>query len=413
MAKTGDLVRVITKDRTFKGRLMPNSSTGKTVIKLDSGYNVGLDKKKIKKISVIKKVSLKKFRVGKVKQRKNLPKISILHTGGTIASKVDYETGGVVAQFKPSEIVSMFPELGRIAQINSKLVFNILSEEMTFSHYNKISKEILKEVKKGASGIILTHGTDTLHYTAAALSFILEDLSVPVILVGAQRSSDRGSSDAGMNLICAAHFIAGSDFSGVGICMHESMNDNYCSILPGLKTRKFHSSRRDAFKVVNSKPFARVSKDGKISVISKFSKGTKDLNLKLINDKLKVGILKAHPHMNALEVGKFAGFNGLVIEGTGLGHLTIDKKVLSEIKKLSKKMPIVMCSQTIFGRVNMNVYSAGRVLSEHVSSGKDMLSEVAFVKLAWLLSNHKKDVLKLIGKNLRGEINPRITDDFL
>ena len=414
--KIGDYVFIETKNKDFKGILMPDSATGKLVLKLDSGYNIGINKNSVKKTKIIKKKTVKKKKTTKVKQKKNLPKISILHTGGTIASKVDYETGGVSAEFKPEEILKMFPKLKNIANIDSRLIFNIFSEDMGFKHYNVLAKEILKEVKKGSEGIIITHGTDTMHYTSAALSFILENLSVPVILVGSQRSSDRGSSDSGMNLMCAVNFIVNSKFYEVGICMHESMSDDYCLIIPGLKARKFHSSRRDAFKVVNDKAIARVSKDGKVSFFrNNFKKeNTGDLKLNLIKENLKIGVLKVHPNLTPIEISNYSGFDGLIIEGTGLGHLGVsNKRILTEIKKLSKKMPVVMCSQTIFGRVNMNVYSTGRILQEYTSSGRDMLSEVAFVKLAWLLSNHKKDTLKLISKNLKGEINPRIIDEFL
>ena len=416
MANIGDYVSVLTDKKEFKGRLMPDSISGNLVIKLDNGYNIGINKKEVKKIKLLKKNVSKKEKAKLVKQRKDLPKIAILHTGGTIASKVDYKTGAVKAQFKPEEILSMFPKL---SDIDSKLVFNILSEDVGFGHYNILAKEIEREVKRGVEGIIITHGTDTMHYTSAALSFILDGLNIPVLLVGSQRSSDRGSSDAGINLTCAVNFIVNSDFSEVGICMHENMNDESCYILPGLKSRKFHSSRRDAFKSVNAKPYARVHREGKIEFIrTDFRKkdNKRKLELKLINERLKIGILKVHPNLSPLEISNYSNFNGLIIEGTGLGHMgiNINKRILTEIKKLSKKMPLVMVSQATFGRVNMNVYNTGRVLQEFIFSGRDMLSEVAFIKLAWILSNFKKnEVSSLISSDLKGEINNRITDEFL
>ncbi len=172
--------------------------------------------------------------------------ITILHTGGTLASKVS-KTGAVSAQYSAKDILNLYPEIKSLAKIDSKLVANMLSENMNFNHYNLLAKEIKKEIEKGVEGIIITHGTDTLHYTSSALSFILEDLPIPVILVGAQRSSDRGSSDASLNLISAINFITKTDFAEVAICMHSSMEDTSCSILPGTKTRKLHTSRRDAF----------------------------------------------------------------------------------------------------------------------------------------------------------------------
>ncbi len=409
--KSGDYVEIKTSSDSFKGVLMPDSVSGKLVLKLDSGYNMGIDKKKIKSKKIIKSGAKKASKVTKVKQGSKLPKILILHTGGTIASKVSYKTGGVIAKFSPEELLELIPELKKIANIETKQVSNIFSEDMGFKDYNNIAREIKKA--KGVDGVIITHGTDTMHYTSAALSFMLDDLGFPVIFVGSQRSSDRGSSDAGMNMICAAQFIAKSDFSGVGLCMHSSMDDKACWILPGLKSRKFHSSRRDAFQAVNAKPFALVDLKGKIKVMdNSFAKRfDKKLKVDLLDEKLKIGILRVHPGMTSAEVDCYSKYQGLIIEGTGLGHMPInsDTKLLNSLKKL--KIPKIMCTQTVFGRVNMNVYSTGRKLQENVLSGSDMTAETAFMKLAWLLST-KKDV-KLISENLKGEINNRISDEFL
>ena len=409
--KSGDYVEIKTSSDSFKGVLMPDSVSGKLVLKLDSGYNLGIDKKKIKSKKILKVGVKKSSKVDKIKQNSKLPKILILHKGGTIASKVSYKTGGVIAKFSPEELLELIPELGKIANIETKQVSNIFSEDMGFKDYNNIAREIKKSK---VDGVIITHGTDTLHYTAAALSFMLNNLGFPVLLVGSQRSSDRGSSDAGMNMICATQFIVNSDFAEVGICMHSSMDDKSCWILPGLKSRKFHSSRRDAFQAVNAKPFALVDLQGKIKIIEgNFAKKSKELKLKVdfLNEKLKIGILKVHPGMSNVEIDCYSKYDGLIIEGTGLGHMPInsDSKLFNSLKKL--KIPKVMCTQTIFGRVNMNVYSTGRKLQETVLSGSDMTSETAFAKLAWLLST-QKDV-KLISENLKGEINNRISDEFL
>ena len=327
--------------------------------------------------------------------------VSILHTGGTIASKVDYKTGGVIAKYSAEDILSMFPELKELVKVKSRLIRNMSSDDMNFKHYNLMAKEVFKELKS-SDGVIITHGTDTMHYSAAALSFILEGLDKPVLLVGAQRSSDRGSSDAGLNLICAAQFIKNSEFNGVGICMHEGMSDENCLILPAVKTRKLHSSRRDAFKVVNDQAIARVNKHGKIEFLNYTKKEKGKLELKLFNEKLKIGLFKSRPNMFANELKIYEKYDGLVLEGTGLGHFPItkidnftseNKKIFDEIKKIAKKIPVVMTTQCLFGRVNMNVYSPGRELIKIGVLGNqlDMLPEVAYIKLAWLLSNHKKD----------------------
>ncbi|MFH1376626.1 MAG: Glu-tRNA(Gln) amidotransferase subunit GatD [Candidatus Woesearchaeota archaeon] len=420
--KVGDYIEVKADSNKFRGVLMPDSINGKLVLKLDSGYNIGIEKKKIKSKKLIKKGIKKRDKTVRVRQNSKLPKVLILHTGGTVASKVDYESGGVIAKFSPDDLIGMFPEIKKIVNIKSKLIGNMWSGDMRFAHYNLLAKEVKKGVDRGFDGVIITHGTDTMHYTSAALSFILDGLGIPVLLVGSQRSSDRGSSDAAVNLICACQFIANSNFAEVGICMHKNMNDNACYILPGLKTKKLHTSRRDAFKSVNDRPIAEVDINGKISYLNtKFKKRSKDkLELKLINDKLKIGILKVHPNMFAQEVKNYSKFDGLIIEGSGLGHMPVDKidkytleneKIFNALKNL--KIPKVMCSQTVFGRINMNVYSYGRKIREHVIDGKDMTSETSLVKLAWILSNFKKNIKVMMEENLKGEMNSRIADEFL
>ena len=423
-AKVGDSVEIKTDSKDFKGILMPDSPNNTLVIKLENGYNVGIDKKRVEKIKLIKKGLFETKKLKKIGEKKDLQTISILHTGGTIASKVDYATGGVISRFSPEELIDMFPELKDLANIESRLVGNMFSEDIRFAHYNVLAKAIEAEVRNGVDGIIITHGTDTMHYSSAALSFALGNLGVPVILVGAQRSSDRGSSDARLNLVCATQFIINSNFAGVGICMHESSDDNKCVILPGLKTKKMHSSRRDAFKSINVSPWASVDENGKIEIFdNSFSKrDAGKLDLKLFKENLKIGILKTHPNMIPEEIANYINFDGLVIEGTGLGHVPVNdidsftskhKRIFNEIKRLSKRTPIVMCSQTGFGRVNMNVYSTGRKIKEFVISGEDMTSETAFIKLAWLLSQNEKYIAERMVENLRGEISIRSPEEFI
>ena len=214
----GDFVKIVLKDETIEGILMPSTKTT-TFVKLKSGYNLGIDKKKIVSMKLVKKT------IDKKEKEEAQPKkadVSILHTGGTIASKVDYKTGGVHASFTGSDLLNMFPNLGKIAKFRSILVSNMMSEDIRFSDYKKISENIQKEIKQGVKGIIVGHGTDTLALTATALSFMLENLPIPVIIVGSQRSSDSGSSDAEMNLVCATEFIIKTDFKGVEICIHEN-----------------------------------------------------------------------------------------------------------------------------------------------------------------------------------------------
>jgi len=421
----GDIVEVRSGKAVLKGTIIPSAEENILALKLENGYNVGID---LGKISSVKKIGSGK-KVGKAKavefqKKPGLPAVSILQIGGTIAARVDYRTGAVFTTFEPKDLLTLVPELAGMANIETRLISNMFSEDMRFAHYSVIANEIAKEVKKGARGIILPHGTDTMAYTAAALSFMLEDLPIPVLLVGAQRSTDRGSTDAIMNLVCAMHFITKSDFAGVAICMHENTNDGNCAILPPCKTRKLHTSRRDAFKPVNDSRIASVDfKTGEIKFLKeKYGKIDKSKKLKLL-DKMeaKVALLKVFPNLMHEQIAFFRKekYKGLVLEGTGLGQAPVgtpnelcgeNKKIMEEIKELIKSGCIVaMTSQCIFGRVQMHVYSNAVDLAKAgVIAGEDMLAETAFVKLAWLLGNFPKEKAKeLIAKNLRGEITER------
>ena len=253
--------------------------------------------------------------------------ISILGTGGTIASKIDYKTGGVYASFSPSDIVAQVPELKNIANIRAREVMRIMSEDITPNDWKIIAREVAKELNSNSTGVIITHGTDTMHYTAAALSFMLRELKKPVVLVGAQRSSDRGSSDAFINLICASHFVAKSNVAEVCIVMHENMNDLACVAIRGCRARKMHTSRRDAFKPINDKPIARITPDGKIEMLSNNYRTCKNEKpYVILDDKIeeKVALIKMYPGVDARIIDFYIrnGYKGFVIEATGLGHVS-------------------------------------------------------------------------------------------
>jgi len=287
--KEGDYVLIKTKEGERQGLVVPSTDSSLLILKLSSGYNIVLNKKEIISSKVLKQPEKKKEASIKLTKNPKLKNITILHTGGTIASKVDYKTGGVSTRFAPEDLISMFPEIKDIVNVETRLVRNMWSEDLRFSHYNLLAKEVEKEVKNGKDVVIITHGTDTLAFTSSALAFILEDINIPVILVGAQRSSDRGSSDASFNLIQACKFISETDFVGVSVCMHETSEDKSCLIFPSCKIKKLHSSRRDAFKVINGNPIARIS--NQIEFLSKHTKkAERKLKLKLINEKIKVGI---------------------------------------------------------------------------------------------------------------------------
>lgn len=415
----GNIVKAEKAGQSFEGTIVPSTNEKILALKLKSGYNAGMkidSDLKIKKIGEGQKVG--KAKTIKIEKKPGLPTISILHTGGTIASRVDYKTGGVYAAFGAEDLLTMVPEIGQIANFESRQISNTMSEDIIFKDYKKIAKAVEEEIKKGASGIIIGHGTDTLAVTAAALAFMLENLPVPVLLVGAQRSSDRGSSDAAMNLACASTFITKSDFAGVAICLHANTSDDKCAILPATKTRKMHTSRRDAFKAINDTQIALVDYNtGKIEFQKKNYEKRSKKKL-VLKDKFeeKIGLLKTHVNMQP-EIFEFFQKNkykGLILEATGIGQAPTNTKEHGKNYKALKKFIekggiVVLTSQCIFGRVHPTIYTNCRRLANiGIIFGEDMLTETALVKLAWLLGNYKKEQAKeLIGKNLRGEITQR------
>ena len=423
--EVGDRIQII-KDKTpFEGILMPRIEIGdldSIVLKLDNGYNIGIKFEKGVKINKIKKEWLiikKKIESSKkLIFDKKLSTISMIGTGGTIASKIDYRTGGVYASFSPDDIVIQIPELKEIANIKASEIMKINSEDMQPNNWLEIANATAKEINSGVKGIVITHGTDTLHYTSAALSFMLKNLPVPVALVGAQRSSDRGSSDTVMNVACAANFVVNSNVAEVCTVMHGTMDDDYCLAIRGTKSRKMHTSRRDAFRPINELPIAKIFwKDRHIEITKDDYRRRNDKKV-LVDDKIetKVALIKVYPGLNP-EIFDYylkKNYRGFVIEGTGLGHVNTfgEKSLLSSIEKIiESEIPVVMTSQCIYGRVHPFVYHPLRVLSgKGVIYAGDMLPETAYVKLMWVLGHTKNldEIKEMMLTNYAGEITNRI-----
>jgi len=391
------------KGKEFEGIVMPSTDSDSFVLKLDNGYNVGLSDYELIDVSDVEKKSII---VSPPTIKKELPIIKIISTGGTIASKVDYRTGAVTSQFTAEEIAGEVPELLELCNVDAKLLYNILSENMTPQKWMELANEVYKALKKGYEGIIITHGTDTLAYSASALAFMLST-PVPVIFVGSQRSSDRPSSDATMNLLCSAR-TATSDLGEVVIVMHGSTSDDFCYIHRGVKVRKNHTSARYAFQSINQPPLGLVDyNDLNVRWISRrIHRGERELK---IQNKLeeKVALIKFYPGLKP-EVMQFyhdKGYRGFVIEGTGLGHTSTDW--VETLTSICEDSVVVMTSQCMSGRVCDRVYDTGRdILKAGVIEGEDILPEVALIKMMWLLGNYDLDEVKeLMSVNFVGEIN--------
>jgi glutamyl-tRNA(Gln) amidotransferase subunit D len=419
-AQIGDVIRVTKGNNSWEGILIPRSEIGDehhVVIKMKSGYNVGVHIDPSAKLEKIGEGSKPTFTPPPLpKQNNKLPRVAIVSTGGTIASRVDYRTGGVRAAMSASELYSVVPELSELAVIETEILYSIFSENITSKHWIGTAKAVAKHIENGVDGVVVAHGTDTLGYSAAALSFALQDLPVPVVMVASQRSADRPSSDAATNLIGAVKAAVSAPFAEVVIAMHETVSDTSIVYHRGTKARKCHTSRRDTFKSVNALPVARF-RDDKMDMITKnYRKRDVSRKLKLnTNFDSKVALVKAYPDVNPEIIDWYVseGYRGIIFEGTGLGH--VGDYLFSAIKNAVKKGVVVcMTSQCLWGRLNMNVYDQGRdLLALGVVSLEDMLPETAYVKLRWVLGQTKdsEETKKLLKTNMAYEYSARTLYD--
>jgi len=416
----GDRIEIHFKDNKEKGILLESHEKGILLLKLDNGYNIGIKKEDILDIKILERdkkiIKEEDFKISGKK-----PIIDFIITGGTISSKLDPKTGGVKDLTNVNDFFKVYPEIFDIADIRVKSPFMKWSENMDSKDWIKLTKIIEKSLKdKNVKGVIVSHGTDFLHYTSSALSFMINP-NKPVVLTYSQRSSDRGSSDARMNLKCSA-YAALSDIAEVVLVGHASINDDYCYILKGNKVRKMHTSRRDAFKPINTKPIAKIWENGEIKFLSNYKKRSKDFKIDAIFNN-NIALIKFYPGQNPdiLDYYRKKGYKGLIIEMSGLGHIITQGKNnwLLKLKSLINQ-GIIICAtpQTLYGRLDPYVYESGRKIKETgVIYLKDILPETAFVKLGWILG-HKQwrgsiMTREKILENISGEFNDKLGNEFL
>lgn len=419
-ANAGDTVTLKTSEGKIRGRLLESYDKNVILVKLDSGYNMGIKREEIESITVEKRAKEKTKRE-EMKQSTGLPCIGVIATGGTIASKLDYDTGGVKWLMNPEDIFAIAPKVFDIAKINSiEKPFMLASENMTAREWKILAEKTAELLNKTEEkGVIITHGTDTLHFTSAALSFMLRNTNKPVVLTYAQRSTDRGSSDTALNLTCAAR-AALSEIAEVMLVGHATINDDYCIAIRGTKTRKMHSSRRDTFRPINDIPVAKVYPD-RIEPLQQYRKRNDSAKVEADTKfEENIALIKYYPGAkpDILEFLVKRGYKGVVIEATGLGHVATDESRFNWIPAIKNaiKSGISICfaPQTLYGRLDPYVYSPGRkLLDAGVIFLEDMLPETAYVKLGWVLG-HTTDPVKakeMMLTNYAGEINKRSTNE--
>ncbi len=408
-------VIVHTDSGSFEGILLPRSAGDDyhIVIKLLTGYNVGIAADRVKSIE---EVGVKKanYRIPEKEfpYDPHLPNVILLGTGGTIASRLDYRTGAVIPAFTPGELYGAVPELADIANITTRKLFGVFSENMGPKQWRVTAENIGKEIESGKDGIVIGHGTDTMHHTASALSFMVQNPPVPIVMVGSQRSSDRPSSDAALNLIHAVTAAATGDIAEVVVCMFGTTSDKYSFLHRGTRVRKMHSSVRNTFKTIGEGPLAKVTKEGVIPLRKDYRQRREDKEV-TINTAFeeRVALVYYYPNMHPDIIESLIdnGYKGIVIAGTGLGH--VNKPLYKPLRRAYEEGIIVfMTVQTLWGYVQMYVYDTGRdLLAAGVIPGQNMLPEVAYVKLGWVLgqTQEREEVIKMMLTPIAGEITPR------
>lgn len=424
----GNTVR-IDAGRIHRGIVMPRyeSSTDlRLVIKLESGYNIGIEIDKIRHIQrldnadgadiCIRNMPSPRSR-GRLADnaaanaagtstadtadtdtsgasadtpgildttRDALPNILLISTGGTIASSVDYRTGAVTPTLDAQQLYESMPELAEIANITSQVALSEYSENIIPADWLKIARAIADADTGKYSGIVVAHGTDTMHYTGSFLSFALAGFPIPIVLVGSQRSPDRASSDAAYNLVGAARLAAACNTPGVFVAMHHGSSDDIIACHTATRVRKMHTSRRDAFETIDGSPAFLIRDDTVTRNISKpFFADSSGFNPRIRLD-TRVGLVKYYPGLEpaVIESMTSSGYRAIIFEGTGLGH--IGRTMHQAVRHAAEKeMFLGMTSQCIYGRLRMTVYESGRDLAGLGVVPLDMLAETALVKAMW------------------------------
>ncbi len=406
----GDRVALQTKSKLWKGYVLESHDSEVILLKLESGYNIGIREGEILDAKVLEKAKPKEKKEVVLEKNTKLKNVVIIITGGTISSRLDPKSGGVIPT-DAEDILNIAPEIKEICNVvKIDTPFMKFSEDMDPKDWRKLAETCEPYLNdESVDGIIITHGTDTLHYTSVALSFFIRDLNKPIAITYSQRSIDRASTDAALNLICSAEY-ATSDIAEIALIGHKNSDDKSCIAMPAKRVRKLHTSRRDAFKIVNDTPLAEIT-SGKIKILKTFNARSNKKPKLDTKFQEKVSLIKVHPGQDPsiIEYYEQQGYKGLILETTGLGQVpgkSSSTNWLPKIKKaIQNGMVICATAQTIYGRLNPNVYSSGRELQKTgIIFLEDMLSETALIKLGWVLGhknwNPKEKMLENVSNRL-------------
>lgn len=308
---------------------------------------------------------------------KKKPRILIVTTGGTM-TMLRNRKGALSPCKDAASLLEKVPELGEMARIEVLPVSNIDSSNLQPDLWITIAKAIYRCMAK-YDGFVVTHGTDTLSYTAAALSFMLQELPKPVILTGAQVPLNEIGSDGHTNLINAVR-VAASDFAEVAVVFGSQ-------IIRGTRAKKTSAFDMQAVTSVKSVPLGNIGLFVQFNAPVRKRGRRKALLQPFLN--ADVAMLPVYPGIKPETLEYMASsHSGIVLGGFGAGNIPSDRNsLIPAIKKATrKKIPVVVCTVCIIGSTEMELYQVGRTaLEAGAIPAMDMTPETTYVKLMWVL----------------------------
>ena len=308
-------------------------------------------------------------------------RILLITTGGTIASHMT--SHGLVPTLTAEDILEVLPDMGKRCQLEAKNLFRIDSTNMTPEHWKRIAGEIEAHYLE-YDGFIICHGTDTMAYTAAALSYMIQDSPRPIVLTGSQRPLETEISDARMNL--RDSILYALDDASCGVCLVFGGK-----IIAGTRAKKTKSMSYNAFSSINYPELAVMRDEHLVRYIQpKKPEGGPVFYTEMDP---RVFLLKLTPGISPLILSDiFSRYDGLIVESFGVGGIpdSILQEFEHQLKKYGTRKAVVMTTQVTYEGSNMGVYEVGKRVQDKfpLLEARDMNLEAVFTKLMWILGCH-------------------------
>lgn len=341
---------------------------------------------------------------------KKKPNILLIYTGGTIGMVKDYKTGALKA-FNFEELVKNIPELKQLdCNLHGVSFENPIDSSNMNPEYWAVIASIIESHYQENDGFVVLHGSDTMSYSASALSFMLENLEKPVIFTGSQLPIGDLRTDAKENLITSIE-IAALQKKGRPVVQEVGLYFEY-KLYRANRTTKINAEHFEAFDSLNYPPLVESGVHLKVNENILLKKTTKGKSLQVHkNMDNNVAILKLFPGLNRKvlhSVLQIPELKALILETYGAGNAPMDKWFLSELKKAAEKgLHIINVTQCSGGSVFMGHYETSEKLKEmQLVNGKDITTEAAIAKAMYLLGTRVPDKLfkTIFETPLRGEM---------